>query len=138
VRSAVSLKNNDGFTLVEVMVAIVIMTVGLLGLLQTIGVAFEHNLRNELREQAVNLGEKYINDLKGKSFDSYSVSPGYYSPLTVTSTVRGVAGRTYTVEREVQNIGDVNNKQLQVTVRLTYKNAQYQNRVSTPISRVAP
>lgn len=127
-------KNSDGFTLAEVMVAILIMMVGMVGLLQAIGVAFEQNLRSQMREQAVYLGEKYMNDLRGKSFDSYSVSPAHYTPLSVTGSVRG--GGTYTVERDVTNLStDGLTKQLQVTVKWTIKRVEYQNRVVAPISQ---
>ena len=128
-------KNSAGFTLAEVMVAILIMMVGMVGLLQAIGVAFEQNLRNQQREQAVYLGEKYMNDLRGKSFDSYSVSPAHYTPLSVASTFRGGGGR-YTVERNVTDIStDGLTKQLDVTVKWTFKTVQYQNRVVAPISQ---
>lgn len=135
-RLPTSLNDNSGFTLVEVMVATVIMAVGLLGLLQAVGVALDHNMRNELRGQAVYLGEKYMNELRGQSFDNYSVYPGqHYSPFTVANTVRGGGGPPFTIERVVQDIGSQYNKQLQVTVTYTYKNQQYQNRVTAQLAQ---
>lgn len=117
------------------MAAIIIMAIGLMGLLQSVGVALDHNLRNELREQAVYLGEQYMNELRGKPFGSYSVYPGqHYSPFTVANTVRG-GGPPFTITRTVENVGSQYNKQLQVTVTYTYKNQQYQNRVTTQLAQ---
>jgi len=116
------------------MVAVLIMMVGMVGLLQAIGVTLEHNLRNQLREEAVYLGEKYMNELRAKSFSNYSDS---YGPLTVTGKVRG-GGMIYTVERSAAPLSpDKLNRQLQVTVKWTFKKVQYQNRVQAPVSQTA-
>jgi type IV pilus assembly protein PilV len=45
--------NNRGFTLMEVLVAIVILSVGMLALLQTVNVALVHTSTNMLRDEAV-------------------------------------------------------------------------------------
>ena len=49
--------SSSGFTLIEVMVAMVITLVGLLGLLQSVNLATEHNIKNALRDEAVQVGE---------------------------------------------------------------------------------
>lgn len=47
--------SESGFTLIEFLVAIVILMVGMLGLLQMVNVALNHNLQNQLRNEAVNV-----------------------------------------------------------------------------------
>ncbi|GFO66846.1 pilus assembly protein PilV [Geomonas limicola] len=133
-----SLKNKAGFTLTEVMVALVIMMVGLVGLLQAIGIALEHNLRNQQREEAVFLGEKYLNELRGKRFDAtFDPYSSPYTPFTVGSGVRG-GGTRYTVERTGDKYSADNlTKLLIVTVKWTFKQVEYQNRVTATVS-VAP
>ena len=59
-----SRKDSGGFTLVEMMMAMLVLTVGLLGLLQSIQVAWQHNARNRLREEAVLLAEERMNDFR--------------------------------------------------------------------------
>lgn len=123
-----SYKNNDGFTLVEVLVAIVIMVVGLLGLLEAVNVAMEHNLRNQLRDQSVYVGEKILNDMRGQQFDST-----FTNHTTIPMSLRGVS-KKFTVDTTTIPLG-VDTKQYQVVVKWTYKNRDYQNQVVTVRSR---
>jgi len=114
------------------MVALLIMIVGMVGLLQAIGIALEHNLRNQLREESVYAGEKYMNELRGKSFESYSAS---YTPFAYTSALRG-RGMVYSVERSTANLSaDGLTKMLMVTVKWTFKRVEYQNRVTATVSQ---
>jgi type IV pilus assembly protein PilV len=126
-------KNNIGFTLIEVMVAIVIMMVGMLGLLQSINIAMEYNLKNHLRDEAVYVGEKYMNIQRGKAFDTLSSTYGTrYEP----SKVRGT-GKLYSIDMSTQpfsadTVTPV--KQLTIVVKWTYRGVEYQNRVTAPVS----
>jgi type IV pilus assembly protein PilV len=128
-------KNNRGFTLTEVMVAILIMMVGMLGLLEAINVAMAYNLRNHLRDEAVYVGEKYMNIQRAKPFDLLSTTYGTrYEP----SKVRGT-GKLYSVDMKVTDLSTdavTPSKQLDVTVSWTLKGTTYQNRVTAPISVV--
>ena len=66
--------NNSGFTLVEFLVAIVILMVGLLGLLQTVNYAISHNMVNQLRQEALILGDERMNHEKAKPFAAISTN----------------------------------------------------------------
>ncbi len=116
------------------MVAIVIMMVGMLGLLEAVNVAMEFNLKNQLRDEAVYMGERYMNELKGQGFDAIAAT---YATISTASKVRGAGKRMY-VDRSSQvlstdSVGPTS-KQLIVVIRWNYKGMQYQNRVMAPIS----
>ena len=125
-------RNSSGFTLIEVLVAIVIMMVGLLGLLQSINVATEYNLKNQLRDEAVYTGEKYLNEMKGRGFDN--IAPTY--PLISTaSKIRGGAGKKMMIETSSTSLAS-DTKQLLVVVKWTYKGVTFENRVMAPVSKM--
>ncbi|WP_243688452.1 type IV pilus modification PilV family protein [Geotalea toluenoxydans] len=136
--------NNNGFTLTEVMIAIVIMMIGAVGLLQSLNVAQDYNLKNHLRDEAVYVGEKYLNEMRGKTFDTVApVHPATSVTFPLISTagkIRGTGKKLMVnTSSDVLSHDALNNPttlQLHVTVTWTYKGATYTNRVSAPISRM--
>jgi type IV pilus assembly protein PilV len=117
------------------MVAIVIMMVGMLGLLQAINIATEYNLKNHLRDEAVYVGEKYMNMQRGKSFDLLSTTYGTrYEPSRIRSS-----NRQYSVDMTTADLSTdavTPTKQIQVMVKWTYKGVEYQNTVTAPVSAI--
>lgn len=135
-------KDSNGFTLIEVMVAILILMVGMLGLLQAINLATEVNIRNQVREEAVYTANRVMSEMRGRVFDNISVA----SPVTATYTygtyllpskIRG-ASRSYSVTRKSRVLSTVDGKdvtkELTVVVAWSYKGVGYQNQVVAPIS----
>ena len=100
------------------MVAMLIMTVGLLGLLQSVMMAYEHNTRNKLREEALLVGEEQMNGLRGRVQDTINPPPF----LTTTTAVKLILGvnKKFSVIREYQPMGTAN--RLKVTVHWSFKN----------------
>lgn len=130
-----SIRNNEGFTILELLVAMVIMTVGMFGVLETINVSMQYNLKNELRNEAIKVGERYMSELRGKNFGRYS-SP--YTPLTISSKVRGGV-KPFVVQRDTQTLASdssgATSKQLTVTVKWAYRNVTSLNRVVSVVAR---
>jgi len=120
--------------MIEVIMAILILMVGMLGLLQAINLATEVNLRNQVREEAVYIGERVMNEMRGRGFDNISAT---YAAYTLPSKLRG-ATRSYGVQKSSTVISTVSlqpvTKQLSVIVTWTYKGVGYQNQVVAPIS----
>ena len=61
-------QNNDGFTLIEVMIAIVILTIGLFGLLETVILSINQNRGNKLRADAVMLADQEMLAMRSLAF----------------------------------------------------------------------
>jgi type IV pilus assembly protein PilV len=139
----IMLNKDKGFTLIEVMMAILILMVGMIGLLQAINLTMEVNLRNQVREEAVYVGEKVMNEMRGRGFDNISVAaiPSQscsYQTYQIPSRLRGI-NRTYDVTRSSRVLSIVDSKpatkELTVLVNWTYKGTTYENRVVAPISK---
>ena len=73
----VHFNNQAGFTLVEFMVAIVILMVGILGLLQSANVAINSNRQNQLRNEATLVMDNALARELAKGYASASVLSSY-------------------------------------------------------------
>jgi type IV pilus assembly protein PilV len=142
VPALISPKDKAGFTLIEVMVAILILMVGMLGLLQAINLATEVNMRNQVREEAVYAANRVMSEMKSGGFDNISVASTptqtyTYATYQIPSKIRG-ASKSYNVIRSSRVLSTVDakpaTKELAVLVTWNYKGVEYQNRVVAPFS----
>lgn len=93
--------------------AMLIMTVGLLGLLQSVSTAYEHTLRNRLREEAVAVAEEQMSNL---------VNTQDCAPTTTVRVIGGVDKR-FTVIKEAKPLGEQSGSlRLKVAVHWGFKN----------------
>lgn len=109
-------KTSAGFTLVEMVMAMLVMTVGLLGLLQSVNIAYEHSLRTRLREQAMLLAEQQMNDLRNRPPSENN----YLSQTTILREIGGVA-KPFKVTLASDSMG-ATTKRLRISVGWSFKN----------------
>lgn len=97
------------------MVAMVIMLIGLLGLLQSVNIATEYNLKNHIREEVTRVAESTMNDMRTSPIGTV------FSPMTTApSKIRNLS-RGYVVRRRV-NAMTSGSREYQVDVKWKYKN----------------
>jgi prepilin-type N-terminal cleavage/methylation domain-containing protein len=110
------LLNKKGFTLVEVMIALVVMLIVFLALMQTALVGIDSNMINILRDEAVSIAEMRMNEARNQPFDSLVTT----LPETVSRNFRNITNFRYTVTRTVTSRG-TDNKQIDITIRWEWK-----------------
>ena len=121
--------NNRGFTLIEVVVAILIMMVGLLGLLASINLAMDVNTRDYMRDEAVRVGEKAMNTTKNSGYASIATGT---TTQTISSHVRGIT-KSYNVRTTVTQLP--NSRQISIVVDWTYKGQTYFHGVDSVVAQ---
>lgn len=142
--------NNRGFTLVEMLVAMVIMLVLLLSLVQAAILSIDGNLRNLLREEGVRIAEQRMNELRSVPFDSGLAATTFKSNCptvcpTVSKNFRNLT-KAYTLCWQITDLSsDV--KRLDVAVGWDHKAeiplnqrpaptcTEYQHRISSILRR---
>lgn len=124
--------NSKGVTLIEVLIATVVLLIVFLGLLQTSLLSIDHNLRNEVRNEAVKIASKYMALTRATKFTDVIATynppvPPVWVNLTVWAPLEPPVTRnfrnlsfTYTVERSVGFL-DNDNKQIGIRVSWTYR-----------------
>lgn len=123
------IKSDNGFTLIEFVIAVFILMVGLLGLLQTVNLAIETNMGNQLRTDAVMVADQELGRQLVKGFQNASTTSANYA--VSRKFMNGF--KNYSVART----GSVfsNSKKVNVVVSWKYKNMVYSHEATAVISQ---
>ena len=118
--------NNKGMTLIEIMFAIVILLIASLALMQTALLGISMNVQNAMRDEAVNVAEMEMNDLRSLPYDSID------SAATATVASRNFRGFVvnYDVTPQVANLNS-NSKQINVSIAWSYRGKAYTHGITT-------
>ena len=122
----ISSRNSEGFTLVELVVAMGIILVSLFAVLKAVEVGSENNIRNMKREEAVRVAEEKVAYFQALPFSAIS-TPRTYPDETVKSRFRGYSSFAYTVVTNTQkhttnSVPPVNSMLIDIRVRWKFKN----------------
>ncbi|MGQ9745071.1 MAG: type IV pilus modification PilV family protein [Dissulfurimicrobium sp.] len=116
---------DKGFSLVELMIAMFIFMIAMLGILAGLNSVIANNKTNVLRDEAINVAEEEMNRLKGLPFNSIvSGNPG-----SVTRNIRS-GTITYNLNDTVTAI-TTNIKRIDVAVAWSDKAVNYQHTISS-------
>lgn len=125
------LNKRSGFTLLEVMIALIILMVGMMALLSAATNAIGLNLDNLLRDEAVQLADSKMRQVKGNKAATSAAIP--FQNMSVT-TVRMSRLRSkslpYTITLSSSLAGE-NSSLLHVLVSWNYKGITKQHEFST-------
>ena len=134
------LRNDRGMSLLELLIALVILLIVSMALMQTSLLVTSTNMQNALRDEAVAIADQRLSDLRNTQWTQeatdtvlLATSPTGSTETTVTKQFRGI-NVDYTPKRIVT---DINGSTKQVTMVYTwsYKNKQYEHRVSTILTK---
>lgn len=125
-----SRSNNRGFTLLEVMVAMVITLVGLLGLLQSVNIATEHNVKNQMRDEALQIAEESLANLRSRPFARLTTAAAGWAPRPVPGRFLGL-DKNFVLTRWATPLPNTNSVELRVRVGWSYKNVSSHHEVRT-------
>lgn len=126
--------NKKGLTLIEVMIALVVLLLVSLALMQTAIVSIDANTRNASRDEAVKIAEELMDQARSLPFDDFdqngAIDP---DPLTMNGTViRQIRNTTisYTTTTVVDTFNQ-DNKEIDITVSWTWAGQLSNHRIST-------
>jgi len=134
--------NKKGMSLVEVMVALVILLFVSLALMQTALVSIEANMTNLLRDEAVSIAGMRMDQLRNISYAALQTDPNCDDLAEDAGCTALEADADCTVSRSIRNndydfwtrttvagIGD--NKQVNVDIRWCWKDKVYKHKANT-------
>lgn len=128
----ISISNNSGFTLVEVLVAMVITLISTFALLEAVDVATAVNLKNMQREEGVQIAADRMTHFRAIPFANISAN---YATEYVPAKLRGLATASpYRVVKSSVNLSS-NSKLINVRVRWLFKNMSTSHEVQSVVQQ---
>jgi prepilin-type N-terminal cleavage/methylation domain-containing protein len=151
----VALLNKKGLSLVEVMIALVVVLVVFLALMQTALVSISSNMINVLRDEAVSIAEMRMNEARALPFtQTVDTLVGDSADLSLTATIcpanfvttfgttglrvsrnlRNISNFDFCTNRDVNTL-NTDNKRVSITVGWKFKGEDYTHNISTILRR---
>lgn len=130
--------DKKGISLVEVMIALVVLLLVSLALMQTAMVSIDANMKNVLRDEAVGIAEMRMNEARNTPFDSL-VSDG--ADIPITRNIRSITNFPYTTRMTVTNLNtdnrqvDIRDRQVDIRVGWAWKGENYTHNITTIVKR---
>lgn len=103
-------KNNKGFTLVEVLISMLILTIVLLMVVQSLALYMRQNVENLVRDEAVKIAQECVEDLRN-GIDCNSNETRNFRNFSVTFNITAPSVSSFTSS---------GNYQVQISVNYTY------------------
>jgi prepilin-type N-terminal cleavage/methylation domain-containing protein len=124
-------KKDKGFSLVEVMVAILVLFISMMACLHALGLAVAHNMDNAMMEEAVRIEEETMNELRNSAFSSLVDGE---TEVNVARTV-GRISRTFTVETTTQSLSVTGSRAIQIVVSWNLSGRTHYHSATSVISQ---
>jgi len=122
-----ALQNKKGFSLIEVLVAVCILSISMLAILEAVVITIEHNLNNVSRDESVRIAEAKMNELRNTTFSTLASGSS-----SVTRNFRRFT-RTFNIQWTINNLS-ANSIAIVVMVTWTYKGIQHTHSVTSMVS----
>ncbi len=124
----IATRSNQGFTLVEVLISMLVLAVGMLGSIAGVMAAADYNLANLLRNEAIKIAQEQLDNARTGQYPLIADNNA-----TVQRQIRKTL-QTFTVIQSVTPGGPSNSlKQVRIIMRWTFKDRTRQYLTETII-----
>ena len=133
--------NSKGMTLIEMLIALLILLVTSLAMMSTALLGLRTNLGNSLRSEALSVAEARMNELRNEQFNASGTSSAL-NPTGATGVSDGEVSRRLRAAEfsfaRSRTVADINADMKQVTVTVTwnYRGGTYRHAITSILRRL--
>lgn len=120
--------NQSGFTLIEILIAFVIILIVMLGLLNLTAQVTEVGVRNAIRDEAVRLAEEIMDQERAKPFDEIKETP-------LDKRTRTIRNVSFDYWYDIDISGSDDAKIITVGISWDYRGKEYTHNISSVVRR---
>ena len=124
-------QNSKGMSLIEVMIAIVLLMIVSMALMQTSLVGYQTNIQNALREEATRVADEEMSKQRDTAYTALVAGTG---TAVVARNFRGFAV-DFTITTTITDISTVNSKQITVGISWPYRGKTYYHSITTIVGQ---
>lgn len=128
---AIDVKANKGFSLLELMVALVIIGISIVSLMQLSVAVLNNNLRNNIRNAAIEILSNHVYDLVSKPFDKISTGTSSFTKKDIIRSYK----EQYTIFDNItfQPLGNL--KIINSKIEWKFRNRTYFYKITTVVAK---
>jgi type II secretory pathway pseudopilin PulG len=98
------MKNNQsGFSLLEAIIAIMLMTISVVGVVSIFAYAANYNKNNSSRTEALTIAQKKVEELRAARFSTAVTDSGLAGGTYANQTVTGSSGKQYVLSLSIDD-----------------------------------
>jgi prepilin-type N-terminal cleavage/methylation domain-containing protein len=125
-----NVKSNKGFSLIELLVALVIIGVSIMGLMEMSIIVMDNNLRNEIRNKAIETLSNHVSNLTSMNYDN--VSEGT-STISDNEKIRNFQKQFTIIDNVTSNA--TSSKNITSKINWTYRGKSYNYTMDTVVNK---
>jgi prepilin-type N-terminal cleavage/methylation domain-containing protein len=126
-----NVKSNKAFTLIELMVALAIISISIAALMETSVVVMRNNLRNEIRNKAIAILSNHVDNLSNQSYDA--INPGVFS-ISDNKTIRNFT-ESFAISDNITKDSSTNGKYITSKISWIYSGKTYDYTINTVVNK---
>ncbi len=129
---AQAVKSNKAFTLIEMLVAMIIIGISIMGLMEISVVVMNNNLKNEIRNKAVETLSNHVSSITGMGYDGIQDVNGKVS--CDNETIRNFKEQ-FTIVDNISTDSSAESKNITSTISWMYKGQSYDYTINAVVSK---
>jgi prepilin-type N-terminal cleavage/methylation domain-containing protein len=126
----IHVKSNKAFTLIELMVALAIISISIVALMETSVVVMRNNLRNEIRNKAIAILANHVDNITSSGYNNLTSGVYPQPPENIRNFTE-----SFTISDNITKDSSTNGKYITSKISWSYGGKTYDYTINTVVNK---